>query len=66
MLTKIGMRRVHAFMHPSMPHEPLVILHSAIQRGAAASMNDILHPQQMQLAHPAAVSESLPTIKKPL
>lgn len=53
-------------MHPSMPQEPLVILHCAIQRGAAASMNDILHPQQMQFAHPAAVSESLLTQRKHL
>ncbi|KAL3162959.1 hypothetical protein ABBQ32_009392 [Trebouxia sp. C0010 RCD-2024] len=58
------MRRVHAFMHPSMPQEPLVILHCAIQRGAAASMNDILHPQQMQPAHPAAVNPEEDTASK--
>ena len=52
-------RRVHAFMHPSMPQEPLVILHCALQHGAAASMKDILHPHQMQLAPPAATSEFL-------
>lgn len=52
------LRRVHAFMHPSMPQEPLVILHCALQHGAAASMNDILHFHQMQLA-PPAISEFL-------
>lgn len=51
--------RVHAFMHPSMPQEPLVILHCALQQGAAASMHDIVHPHQMQLPPPAAVSKSL-------
>ncbi len=44
-------------MHPSMPQEPLVILHCALQQGAASSMNDILHPHQLQLAHPDAVGE---------
>ncbi len=44
-------------MHPSMPEEPLVILHCALQQGAASSMNDILHPHQLQLAHPDAVGE---------
>lgn len=44
--------RVHVFMHPSMPQEPLVILHCALQQGAASSMNEILHPHQLQLAHP--------------
>ncbi len=38
-----------------MPQEPLVILHCALQQGAASSMNDILHPHQLQLAHPDAV-----------
>lgn len=51
------MRRVHVFMHPSMPQEPLVILHCALQQGAATSMNDILHPHQLQLARPDAVDE---------
>lgn len=44
-------------MHPSMPQEPLVILHCALQQGPASSMNDILHPHQLQLAHPDAVGE---------
>ncbi len=44
-------------MHPSMPQEPLVILHCALQQGAASSMNDILHPHQLQLAYPDAVGE---------
>ena len=44
-------------MHPSMPQEPLVILHCALQRGAASSMNDILHPHQLQLANPSAVGK---------
>ena len=47
-------------MHPSMPQEPLVILHCALQQGAASSMNDILHPHQLQLARPDAVGE--PTV----
>ena len=51
--------RVHAFMHPSMPQEPLVILHCALQRGAATSMSDIIHPPQMQLGRSAVVSKFL-------
>ena len=42
-----------------MPQEPLVILHCALQHGAAASMDDILRPHQMQLGPPVATSEFL-------
>ena len=38
-----------AFSHP----------HCALQQGAASSMSQILHPHQLQLANPAAISKCL-------
>ncbi|KXZ42130.1 hypothetical protein GPECTOR_198g346 [Gonium pectorale] len=35
-------RRVFAFTHPSMPGEPLVVLHTALMDGPASSMEEIL------------------------
>ena len=35
-------RRVHACFHPTMPAEPLVILHAALQDGVASTVSEIL------------------------
>ncbi len=35
-------RRVHACFHPTMPAEPLVILHAALRDGVASTVSEIL------------------------
>ena len=35
-------RRVHACFHPTMPAEPLVILHAALRHGVAGTVSEIL------------------------
>lgn len=39
-------RRVFAFFHPSLPDEPLVVLHTAILSSIPCSMQEVLTPQQ--------------------
>lgn len=35
-------RRVHAFFHPAMSNEPLVILHAALRQGVASTVAEVL------------------------
>lgn len=35
-------RRVHAFFHPALPNEPLIILHAALRRHVASTVSEML------------------------
>lgn len=35
-------RRVHAFFHPALPDEPLIILHAALLRRVASTVAEVL------------------------
>ncbi|KAG2495872.1 hypothetical protein HYH03_006110 [Edaphochlamys debaryana] len=52
-------RRVFALLHPCMPGEPLVVLHTALMERAASSMAEILDPSTA--ASPASPSTAPPT-----
>ncbi|KAF8056435.1 hypothetical protein HT031_006292 [Scenedesmus sp. PABB004] len=41
-------RRVFAFFHPSLPEQPLVVLHTAIMDHVPATMDEVLAPQPPQ------------------
>jgi len=39
-------KRLFAFFHPSMPEEPLVLLHTSLQNSIATKMSDVLLPSE--------------------
>jgi len=54
---RLGRRkRLFAFFHPSMPEEPLVLLHTALTDSVAARMADVLLPSEEEDEAPGVAS----------
>lgn len=47
-------RRVHAFFHPALPNEPLIILHAALRRHVASTVSEVLD-ENRKGGHPPLV-----------
>jgi len=51
-------KRLFAFFHPSMPDEPLVLLHTALCHGIASKMGSLLMPSEAHDQHEHAPSHT--------